>query len=286
MLFRSARRDSQRAADVLVKLHSVSLPQLIEATKSSEPRLRWASAQILFSIRPVESNTVTALSALVADKDSYVRRVCYGGLIGFGNQMTNILPLLLGATNDPDLCNRLIIYTALVDITRKTDPYIPLIVSYLTNGDTFVRWSAANSLGGCGFLASNTYPQLLFALKNGDPQLRGDAAGALVGIGARNLEVIEALITALENDSEREVRRTVASSLGSMGLAASNAVPALIKILHRADAESRGQSTGWWVAARSLGEIGGKEASKGITEALNNSDPDIRRTATNALKCY
>ena len=57
-----ARRGSEQASEILANLHSVSLPRLIQATKSPEPRLRWASAAILGKIRPVESNTVSALT--------------------------------------------------------------------------------------------------------------------------------------------------------------------------------------------------------------------------------
>ena len=220
----------------------------------------------------------------MADKDSYVRRISYGTLIGLGDQVSNIIPLLLGATNDPDMNNRLIIYTALVKRTGQTNPYIPPIVSCLTNGDSFVRWAAAGSLGSCGSLASNTFPQLLVALKEGDPQLRVYAASALGSIGARNSEVVNAIIAALSKDSEQEVRRTAAASLEGFGLLASNAVPVLIKILDQANAESGGTSTGWYLAAKALGGIGNGEAKKGLEDALNNSDPDIRRAAAEALK--
>lgn len=282
-----ARWQSQHASDILVKIHSVALPRLIEATRSPEDRLRWASAQILGAIRPVESTTIDALTNLTTDRDAYVRRVGYVQLIGLSNQVPNFIPLFLSSTNDPDPFNRLTIYKTLVKMTRNADLYVPLITSYLTNGDAFVRSFAVATLGDCGLLASNTYPQLFLALKNGDAQMRIYAAGSLIYIGATNSEVVNALNAALKSDVEREVRRSVAGSLGGMGSVASNAVPTLIEILHQADTESRmrgtNSCTGWWVAARCLGEIGGDEALKGLKEALHNSDPDIRLTANQAL---
>ena len=279
-----ARMGSEQAADILAKIHSVSLPSLIQATKSSEPRLRWTSARILGVIRPVESNTVDALMALIHDKDTEVRQNCFRALAGFGNQISNTIPLLFEGTNDPDMTIRIGIYTDLVKLTGQASPYVSLIASCLTNVDHWVPETAASSLGDCGLLASNTYPQLIHALKTGEPQLRINAADALGKTGAKNPEVVAALLKALEGDSAQEVRRSSAVSLGNIGPAASNAVPALIKILREANPEKRGNTTGWWVAATALGGIGGQDAIKGLEEAQNSGDPDIRLSARRALQ--
>jgi HEAT repeat protein len=283
-----ARRESMLAENILGKLHSVSLPRLLEATKSPEARLRRESAHILGGIRPVDDATVNALANLIADPDADVRRSCYGAFIGFDEPTNRTVPLLLAGTKDSDGINRLIVYTALVNLTHQAEPYVPLIVLSLTNGDTFERSFAAAKLGDCGLLASNACPQLLLALRTGDPQTRVYSAGALPALGAWNPEVVAALITAMAADSEHEVRRTAANSLGGFGSAASNAVPGLIKLLREADAESVAKgpnsSTGWWVAASALGGIATPEAIAGLEEALKNHDPDIQRAAIKALQ--
>ncbi len=276
-----AERKSRVAEDLLVKLHTVSLPKLIELTRSKEERLRWSSAQILGRIRPVEAKSVAALKNLANDEVPYVRRCSYEALISLGDQCRGLTSFLSTATNEADACNRIIIDAALAKFTGQADPYVGRIASCLTNDDFSVQFCAAYQLGSCGLLASNV---LLVVMKTGDPRLKFYAATTLGKIGVKNSEVIAVLTEALKNDSENEVKRSAAVALGQIGLPATNAVPILIETLRKADVQSKGNCTGWWVAAKALGEIQNDEAIQGLTEALKNSDPDIRRTAEKELQ--
>ena len=43
------------------------------------------------------------------------------------------------------------------------------------------------------------------------------------------------------------------------------------------------EGAGWWVAADSIGKIGGPDAVPALVEALENKDDDIRLTASRQL---
>ena len=110
--------------------------------------------------------------------------------------------------------------------------------------------------------------RLLAALKN--PELRSTAAHTLGQIGAHSLEAVAVLIDLLKNAPEKDARCSAAGSLGAFGPAAKAAIPALHAALKE---EAKG---GWWVAADTLGNIGGADVVPILIEALSHADDDIR----------
>lgn len=278
-----ARRDANIAADTLTRIGKPAVPKLVEGLSSPEARLRRACAEILTAIRPERPALIELLVPLIPDKDRDVRRACFRCLGSLGKDAREAAPFLERALGDPAPSNDIVCLMALIQITGQRDPYAAKIAAFLKHADPLARQAAASALGECDPPAKGLWRDLSVCLEDSNAQVRLNAASSLGAIGTRSPEVVSALIHMLEHDKSREVRRTAASSLGKIGTKAQAAIPALAKVLKEAHVESQGNRTGWWVAARSVGRIGGPDAVPVLTEALNNGDPDIRLAAARAL---
>jgi len=110
-------------------------------------------------------------------------------------------------------------------------------------------------------------------------ELRAAAAWDLIYLGPAAKDAVPSLIAALEVD-DLVVRLDAAAAFGHIGPAAAPAIPSLIQVLtnqHR------------WVrcnSAYSLGLLGplAKGAVAALKFALNDSDPDVRTKALEALQ--
>jgi len=279
-----ARRESEMAAETLRMIGKPALPALLAATKAPDARLRWASAEILTTMRPMEPTPVSILIPLISDRDPYVRRVSIECLGRLGKDAKEAAPSLQRAMNDSVPGNRLFCHRTLIQITGEADPHVAQIALYLRDSEPENRQLAATLLGDCGPSAKSSWRDLLHCMKDADAQVRINATAALGAIGIRSDEVVSGLIESLESDKEIEARRAAAASLGKIGPAARKAVPVLAKILQEADRQSKGETTGWWVAAEALGGIGGEDALQVLTKTLKNKDPDIRIAAARSIE--
>ncbi|GAX41682.1 hypothetical protein NIES4075_26790 [Tolypothrix sp. NIES-4075] len=161
---------------------------------------------------------------------------------------------------------------------------VPDLVKALQNKNPKFRSSAAFALGIIGEKTetASAVPALIQALKNDkEADVRKDAAEALGRIGEKAASAVPALIQALKNDKEANVRLFAASGLRGIGKEAASAVPALAEAL-KSDKEPDVRS----IAVEALGRIGEKAASAvpTLTEALkNDNEADLHSSAAEAL---
>lgn len=139
------------------------------------------------------------------------------------------------------------------------------------------------------YVGSNSIPDAITLLKHRSPTVRQAAAwglGVLRRQTAAANQAIPALIDALR-DNERMVRWHAAFALKEMGADASNAVPALTKVL--ADTGTGPQTNDFFylraVVAVALGKIGPKASSAlpALRAAMQESNPYFRGTAAVAI---
>jgi hypothetical protein len=140
-----------------------------------------------------------------------------------------------------------------------------------------------------GFLGSNSIPSAIALLKHDSPSVRQAAAwgfGSLRRQSAAANQAIPALIDALR-DNELEVRFHAVLALKEMGADASNAVPALGKIL--ADTGVGPETNSFFylraAAATALGKIGPRASSAlpALKAAIQESDSNLRGHAAVAI---
>jgi HEAT repeat protein len=285
-----ARDNARMAEDSLVRIGKQATPFLRQRLRSNDAHDRRVAAELLVRIGPLDAALVALLRPLLMDRDGYVRQAATDGLGVLGPTAKEaVADLERVATSDPNLLHRVGARIALIRVTGPSAERVRALAAFLEmkdelkdegKGDSIQSGKeaasyAASALINLGPKAKAAEPQLLAALKN--PETRRTAAHTLGQIGANSPEAIAVLIDVLKNDPSRESRRSAAGSLGAFGPVAKSAIPALHEAL-KGDGKA-----GWWVAAESLGNIGGAEAVPILIEALVNPDEGIRRTAMRAL---
>jgi len=156
----------------------------------------------------------------------------------------------------------------------------------LRDEDPNVRLDAAKALGRLGAAAREAVPALAQALQDDDARVREEAAGTLARVGSPHaVPAIPALIAILSDENPR-VRGMAALALGTMGAAAKEAVPALVKAAWVPDRDPR---TGGIYAARimvikALRKIAGPEALPTLSKLARDEDANVRYTAMRMLE--
>ena len=135
---------------------------------------------------------------------------------------------------------------------KAGDEAIPALIQGLRDADPLARWGAAMKLAEKSGQVKDAAPALALSSKDKDFMVRLASFRALGKIGA---PAVPALVGLLK-EKEGEVRRSAATTLGSLKSAGKDAVPALLEALGdtSSDAASRGAS------AEALGSVGGGDS--------------------------
>lgn len=148
-------------------------------------------------------------------------------------------------------------------------------VAQLHDPDPERRREAISTLGSLGPEASAAVPDLYELARHDHISIRSWAISQ--GLGAVGPAAVGPLCELLK---DRSVRTVTVVTLGSMGPAAREAVPDLVRCL---------QDQNWWtrtMASASLGKIGpdAKSAVPALTAMLGDKMPSVRWEAGEALK--
>lgn len=135
-----------------------------------------------------------------------------------------------------------------------------------------LKWTRAHALRILGELKlPQSVPTLLAALEDRDPDVRNVAARSL---GRMRLQATEEALVQLLGKHDQTVSARIAAICIEMG---TRTAPLLIKTLRDGTPKAR-----FW-AARILGEIREPRATRSLTDALLDTDADVRSAATWAL---
>ena len=153
---------------------------------------------------------------------------------------------------DADPFVRLHVATALLTIDAKDAKAEAVLAEALGDASNAVRLDAARSAGRLGKLAEVLIPQLISAIdKEGDADVRWASVEALGSIGPAATGAVPRLESLLDRP---ELQACAAETLGRIGQAAASALPRLAKLL------DSNQSDVQWAAVRAMVLIGGKDA--------------------------
>jgi hypothetical protein len=185
------------------------------------------------------------------------------------------LPALIERLEGPEPGTRAAAARALGALGAMARGAAPRLLAALKDANEGVRFDAARALAAIGPLAADV-PPLAASLDSEDPFVRGFAAWSLGNLGAAAEEAVPALAHALRLDDTHVV---VAAALARIGPAAAAAVPALTEALASPEHGRR------WRAARTLGRIGpaAEGAVPALTRALGDVEEAVRLHAARAL---
>jgi HEAT repeat protein len=221
-------------------------PALIDALKDDDPKVRAGAIWALGKVSPWCVDVVPTLAKAIDDKDADVRLDATVELFSLElsrNGRVDISPALarlLKAAKDKDWKVRAFALRALGAAGPKDPAIVPALLEGLKDRDYHVVFAAADGIARIGPDANVPVATLLDILqaKNVRDEDQGGgstheyALDALEQIGPKAAkEAVPVLIRMLrkEKNAEFQPHRSVAMTLGGMGPAAKDAIPALVE---------------------------------------------------------
>jgi HEAT repeat protein len=183
--------DAARAA--LYRLGPVVVPQAGNFLKHADPELRATGVSLLANNWPASKEYLPRILDLVKDDNSHVRVTVVSALGEMGRQAKQVIPPLIETLNDKD---------------------------------EVVRRQACLAIKRIGPDANAAIPALMERLKDKDDNVRWAAAEALATVGQNDKKTIRVLIQAFQQKEDHKMRVFAALALGSIGMAAEDAIPA------------------------------------------------------------
>lgn len=225
---------------------------IVNSLKNSpEPNIRKAAAEALAKLAKEERpamhavSTTVLLETLKSDQSPLVRATAAGALGSYRDNPTVVVPALVAAMDD----------------------------NYLQ-----VRSRAAQALSYYQAAAAPAIPKLIEALKTeSDQSMRHSCINALRSINPRSPEVLEAFASLVD---EPQIGDIVLNYMLDAGPGAAKIIPKLIERLNGTNIHHR------MMAARSLGSMGtaAKDAIPALQTASQSTDSRLRRAAEEALR--
>lgn len=179
--------------------------------------------------------------------------------------------------------NHLVRQRAIAALRDMGDTAVPPLIAALADDDAAVRTEAAYVFSHLTAQAKQAVPNLIEALTNdAEPKVRRYAARTLGFLGTAGKDAVPALLVALK-EPDPIVRAEAAEALGRIYyfVEVDRVMPALIDALEDSDERVRQE------AAEAFGRIGGPRASAALPalrKALQDSDRDVRSEAKEAIE--
>lgn len=259
------------ATSALVRLGAASIPVFESTVRHENWLVRRASAIGLGMLATRE--TVPGLNKFLYDKDARVRAAAARGIGMVGPDAATSVSPLIWALDDEQDDVRDNAAQALSRIGAGVDTVIPALIKALSEGEPRVRIGAAQAIARLGQDAPSAVYPLITAMRDNDVAVSQAARLALVKIGP---EAVAGLAKSLE-DAEDPHRLQFIQILGQIGSNASNAVPALVKLLNSDDPAVYDS------AVFALGLIG-SEAKIALVKASRSDDKKMAAVANKALR--
>lgn len=277
VLGRVARRDfnpqvqqaAQAALDKVAPETSVVRATTELGNMNAEVRLHGATT--LGKLGPAAAGALPALQKAVRDPVSNVSWAAKYAIVRIAPEAG--LPRLIAMLDDPSgFPERAAL--ALGEIGPRASAAVPAL-QRLANGSN-ANAAAAAETALARIAPNGALPKLIARLKDRNWQVRQKAAQDLGTIGSAARQAVPALERAAQ-DSDQEVSQAASAALGS--IAPERTVPLLVADLRSANWLTRQR------AAQALGKIGpaAGAAEPALRRATNDTDPDVRRAAVEAL---
>ena len=202
------------ALDALASLGPAAVPRLIEALKFE--KARGGIVHLLGRIGPAASAATPALVKLIDDKNERLAKESILALAKIGPGAKEAVPALVDLLKQEGCVNTHAIVYALGKIGPDAASAQPVLVELLKNTDENLvlesAWALANIEPQSAEIAAKTLPILTAGLTNSSPLIRVGAAEALGNLGVLATEAIPALQKVM-NDNDKAVRDAAAKAV-------------------------------------------------------------------------
>lgn len=178
-------RPQVMAASALAKIGPAAapaVPALVEALRSKDRRVRGMSAIALGRIGPDARDGLVALDGALKDRDIRVRVAAALAIHGITGDTAAPTRVLFSAFTSKDPEVRAMVAEAFQELGT---PVTPMLIQSLKNPDETTRLNAAKTIGAMGPLAAEAKEALLIALEDNSEAVRAAVAEALTEIEPR-----------------------------------------------------------------------------------------------------
>jgi HEAT repeat protein len=205
-------------------------------------------------------------------------------------ECSQVIAALIETLGDADGFVRKCAATSFLMYPRETpvpqdSASIARLTTALDDAEVAVRQAGVRGLWQAGAAAKERagVARLTAALADKDEFVRAYASRALARIGPDAKDAVPALLERLRQDEERDDRKLAAKAMGSIGAESigpllPDTVAALIDALKN---DARGLRE---YSARSLGQLGAKEAIPALKKILKDRDEHVAAAAAEAVK--
>lgn len=232
------------AGDVLAGMGPEVIPVLIVALGDLDDFVRGQAIRALVDLGP---SALPALVAVLREKDELgLRHVSAAGAIARMEDVDPeaVLNLLIEALKNAkgkEAGVRMGLTTTLGHFGPNAQAAVPVLVESLSDPDQDVQSSAAKALGQIGVKDQEVVLALGGTLAKGREPAQRAAALVLRSMGADALPALDALIGALDSPHIHTVPQLAVEAIGSIGPQAKVALPAVLRLIERADASGQTQ---------------------------------------------
>jgi len=268
----SEKMSALQALIVLGTNAAAAVPAMQQSLEDPQPMISWTAASALAN---VGAEGLPPLLRAFQSTNSALRKAgCYGlGLLGA--EAGPAAPSLVTALADPDPAIRAQVVDALL---RVGQPALMPLADAAFSTNAMVRTGAVQILRGFRGDVRPAMPGLLGGCTNSDPTMRVFAAAALGQSRPWETNVVEALVTLLD-DPEESVRIEAVRALARSSVRAQPAFPRLTALLRDPSPAIR------LAAAQTLGQLARFSASALPALQSLHSDPSeaVRVAASNSV---
>lgn len=183
-------------------------PELLEALKDKDPRLRAASIGSLAALGVPASKYTDSLLALVEDPDEKVRAAAVSAAGKMDKeQLARLVPVLKRSLSDSSVEIRRAAASSLAEVGPAAAAARPVLLVALKDRDPLVRARSARALGALGGNGGEVMGQLLMLLGEKDPAVRLEAVRALGGFSGGMGGALRPLLALAVSSEEAEPLR-------------------------------------------------------------------------------
>jgi HEAT repeat protein len=312
----------------LVRLHAAEaiwiitknkkvVPGFIEALSDEVVEVRRFAISMIGVIEADLQDVLQPLIAALADSNPFVRGTAAMVLGDYGVKAAEVLPHLERLLADDEFNRVTVVHAVLCIAPERTEELTPILTEALSSEDKSVRHRAAQVLGDIPAAGALAIQSLVQALDDEDEFVRLTVLNTLNNIGSAAAPATLVLVNILADSEDIIERGIVAEVLGSIGPAAGEAIPQLLKCLQEpGDSAARGYfrlrvahamwqisgatehllaiasnaitSPEWWLrwqGAGLLGELGsaGTVAIPQLRRLVDDEHQLVRRSAAESL---
>lgn len=253
------------------KTAAAALSKFVDA---SEPDIRLPAIAALRNIGPQAKVALPALRKAFLDgqRDQVILA---RALLNIEREPNDVVPTLVKCLEQKATSKRDRIVALLGDLGPWAAPGVPALVEALDDKSGLSKTSVIEALGMIGPPAAMAVPKLCDLLRHDeDEYVRSYAAEALGNIC--DPRAVPVLIAAIE-DNDAEVRWEAIYALELLGPQATEALPALVRLIKNGDEYA-------WAAATAIGAIDSQgSAAPVLIEALSSEDVSLRRSSAIGL---